>query len=514
MTTNDMHTRQVKLGLIPALVTAAVIAAPAQYVPDADHQLLGFTTSTSTGDLVVDLGTPTSIGVGGSTTVDLIAKGNVGITAAAFKAKLVSLYASVNALSWGVVGGHQTDPTDAAIYSTVTNGAAPPARFTDFGVDSYINTVGFTINGSFTPTNTAVVDPTLQDGNSWSESISPGVNLYCFAQSYHDPDTRTPNNFGTGVNYAREDLYLATKQVPSAVRQGYFTLGSDGSLTFTPASGVAAPSATTLAASSVTAGSATLNASINPNGAATTFSFQYGTNTAYGSATPVVTLPAGTTAVSTNATVTGLQAGKTYHYRVVATNSAGPASGSDLTFTTLSTITMPAATTLAASAITAGTATLNASINPNGAATTFSFRYGTNTAYGSATPVVTLAAGATAVSTNATVTGLQAGMTYHYRVVATNSAGSASGSDLTFTTVGGTPPQLGGLSFGSSSGFQFAFTGASGGSYTAWGTTNVAWPFSQWSNLGPATVTAPGQYQFTDPQATNMPRRYYRVTQP
>jgi len=399
--------------LIPALVTAAIIAAPAQYVANMDQLLLGFTTPTSTGDLVVDLGTPASIGVGGSTTVDLIAKGNVGMTAAAFKAKLVSLYGSVNATSWGVVGGHLSDPTDAAIYSTVTNGAAPPVRLGDFGVDGYIDTAGFTINGSFTPTNTAVVDPTLQNGNSWSETISPGISLYCFAQDYHDPNTKTPNNFGTGVNYAREDLYLATKQVPSAVLQGYFTLGSDGSFTFTPASGVPAPSATTLAASAVTAGTATLNASINPNGAATTFSFQYGTNTAYGSATPVVTLTAGTAAVTTNVTVTGLQAGRIYHYRVVATNSAG----------------------------------------------------------------------------------------------------SASGSDLTFTTLSATPPQLGGLSYGSS-GFQLTFSSAGGASFTAWGTTNVALPLTQWSNLGPVAVTAPGQYQFTDAHATNGLQRFYRVTQP
>ena len=184
-----------------------------------------------------------------------------------------------------------------------------------------------------------------------------------------------------------------------------------------------------------------------------------------------------------------------------------------LTFTPASGIMIPSATTLAASAISAGSATLNASINPNGASTIFSFQYGTNTAYGSATPVVTLAAGMAAVATNATVTGLQAGRTYHYRVVATNSVGSASGSDLTFTTLPVSPPQLGGLTLGSG-GFRFTFTNASGASFTAWGTTNLALPLNQWSNLGPVAVTGPGQFQFTDPQATNKPRRFYRVTQP
>ena len=176
-------------------------------------------------------------------------------------------------------------------------------------------------------------------------------------------------------------------------------------------------------------------------------------------------------------------------------------------------IAVPSATTLAATAITAGTATLNASINPSGASTTSSFQYGTNTAYGSSTPVVTLAAGTAAFSTNAMVTGLLAGKTYHYRVVATNSAGPAFGTDLTFTTLTVTPPQIGNLTVGSG-GFQFTFTNTIGASFTAWGATNVALPLNQWSNLGPVAVTGPGQYRFTDPLVTNNQRRFYRVTQP
>jgi hypothetical protein len=387
--------------------------ARAQYAANSDHLVLGFTTTTSTGDLVIDLGTPASVGVGGSTTVDLIANGNVGMTAAAFKTKLTSLYGSVNGLSWGVVGGHQLNPTNAAIYSTVTNGAAAPPKAADFGADAFIDTAGYTIDGSYTPTNTAVVDPTLQNGNSWSEIISPGSTLYAFVYDYHDPNTKTRSTFGTGLNYAREDLYLTTPQLPNSVLKGSLTLGSDGSLTFTPASGLIAPSVTTMAATSVTAGTATLNASINPNGASTTFAFQYGTNTSYGSSTPVGALASGTTAIATNAAVTGLLAGRLYHYRAVATNSAGYALGSDMTFTTL-----------AVSAPTLGSLT-----NNNGQ-------------------------------------------------------------------------------------FSFTFTATPGAWFTVWGTTNVTLPLNQWSNLGLVTVTAPGQYQYIDPYASNSPQRFYRVTQP
>ena len=501
------------------LAVATVATAQAQlpvngYAPNADQLLLGFTVGGSTGDLVINLGSPAQVGVGGSATVDLIAHNNVGQSAANLLAQFNTLYGNMNGLQWGVVGAHYRNLTDNAVYMTVPRGAPTPT----IGSAQYLSSAADTVGQGLLDfpgktVNQGVVDPSQNYGESWTEQVVLPNSVW--QKNATSPLCTTSNTFSTGgIKYQSADLYTQANGVGSPqAYKGYFTLGNDGSLTFTPASGITIPAVTTLAASAVTTSSATLNASINPNGAATTFAFQYGTNTAYGNTTPVIKLASGTTAVSTNATVTGLQAGKTYHYRVVATNSAGSASGSDLTFTTLATITMPSTTTLAASAITAGTATLNADINPNGAATTFSFQYGTNTAYGSSTPVVTLAAGTTAVSTNATVAGLLAGQTYHYRVVATNSAGFASGSDLTFTTLSATPPQLGSLSYGNS-GFQFTFSSPGGGSFTAWGASNLALPFNQWSNLGPATVVAPGQYQFIDPRATNSARRFYRVTQP
>jgi len=81
------------------------------------------------------------------------------------------------------------------------------------------------------------------------------------------------------------------------------------------------------------------------------------------------------------------------------------------------------------------------------------------------------------------------------------------------STVTVSPPQLGGLAM-SNGGFTFTFSGAPGLSFTAWGTTNLALPLSQWSNLGPVAVASPGQYQFTDPQANQKQQRFYRVTQP
>ena len=76
------------------------------------------------------------------------------------------------------------------------------------------------------------------------------------------------------------------------------------------------------------------------------------------------------------------------------------------------------------------------------------------------------------------------------------------------------PPVLTGLSSLGSGAFQFGFTNAPGASFTVYASTNLALPLNTWSNLGPVVESPAGQFQFTDPQATNSPQRFYRVTSP
>lgn len=59
--------------------------------------------------------------------------------------------------------------------------------------------------------------------------------------------------------------------------------------------------------------------------------------------------------------------------------------------------------------------------------------------------------------------------------------------------------------------FQVSFTNTPGASFSAMATTNLALPLSNWTALGGVTEGSPGQFQFTDPQATNRPQRFYRV---
>jgi hypothetical protein len=94
------------------------------------------------------------------------------------------------------------------------------------------------------------------------------------------------------------------------------------------------PTATTQAATVVDTTSATLNGLVNANGAGTTVTFEYGLTTAYGSTVTADQSPVtGSTDKAVSAGITGLTTGTTYHFRVVAQNTAGTTYGSDLTFT-------------------------------------------------------------------------------------------------------------------------------------------------------------------------------------
>jgi hypothetical protein len=198
-----------------------------------------------------------------------------------------------------------------------------------------------------------------------------------------------------------------------------------------------APTVVTGAASSVTQSSATLNATVNPNGGEVgECKFEYGTSTSYGSSAPCSPAPgSGTSPVAVSAAVGGLAANTTYHFRVVASNAGGTSKGADETFKTLPNA--PTVVTGAASSVTQSSATLNATVNPNGfEVSACSFEYGTTTAYGSSSPCApSPGSGTSPVAVSAALESLGENTTYHFRVVATGPGGTSLGSDQTFTTL-------------------------------------------------------------------------------
>jgi hypothetical protein len=84
----------------------------------------------------------------------------------------------------------------------------------------------------------------------------------------------------------------------------------------------------------VVTSSAVLKGSVNPRSLATTYYFQYGPTTAYGAQTPPVVIGSGTATVKVAQTISNLQPYTTYHFRVVASSSAGTVASKDSAFTT------------------------------------------------------------------------------------------------------------------------------------------------------------------------------------
>jgi hypothetical protein len=106
--------------------------------------------------------------------------------------------------------------------------------------------------------------------------------------------------------------------------------GGDRSFGTTP------PSVATGEAGEVHANDATLHASVNPEGLATKYYFEYGTSASYGRLMPArpESAGSGTEAVAVSATAGALTGSRTYHFRVVARNVAGTEYGEDQTFRT------------------------------------------------------------------------------------------------------------------------------------------------------------------------------------
>jgi hypothetical protein len=198
----------------------------------------------------------------------------------------------------------------------------------------------------------------------------------------------------------------------------------------------------TKSVSSVNTTSAQLNGAFNPGGGAEYY-FEYGLE-------PCATAKTACTKTTVKGpvdsftqqpaaeTITGLQAGETYYYRLVATNSDAPVGGvrgNEETFIPESSI---RTRTEEPEDVTETSAYLVGLLNPNGSATYY-FEYGTTpcteTTCGTKTPQQGPVKGENwKVVKSADLTGLAPGTTYYYRVVATSGTGTAVAEEKKFTT--------------------------------------------------------------------------------
>ena len=182
---------------------------------------------------------------------------------------------------------------------------------------------GYVVMCSTSDSFTAPVDGTPQSDDSncadgsgvmnvlqWNETytwtgLSGSTTYYFTAYSY--------NNTGAAIDYKVDGTPPTANDTTDAVP----------------------PTATTNAATSVGVTGATLNGTVNAQNDSTTVSFEYGTDTGYGTTVAAAQSPLSSSSdQSVSKAITGLTPNTTYHYRVTATNSADTTNGDDQTFTT------------------------------------------------------------------------------------------------------------------------------------------------------------------------------------
>jgi hypothetical protein len=196
----------------------------------------------------------------------------------------------------------------------------------------------------------------------------------------------------------------------------------------------------TIPATAILSNSATLNGLVTPGGLDTVVYFAFDTSTNYGSASATMDVGSGTNQEPVSIGVTGLLPGTTYHFQAMASNSLGASAGGDMTFTTLAAA--PLVVTQPATAVSSNSASLNASVTPEGAATSVYFAFGTNTSYGRTNVLNNVGCGTCGVPVSSSATGLSPGTTYHFQALASNFLGALPSGDLFFTTAAAAIPPV------------------------------------------------------------------------
>ena len=206
------------------------------------------------------------------------------------------------ALRFGYVQAYDL-PTVQGLAQTVLNSFAPALSITGPAGGATVTTSPITVTGAATDV-----------AGIASVTVNGRIATVNADGSYSVPVTLTPGTNALTAIATDNDGITTQKQVTVFFQ--------------------AVPTASTGPASDVTATTARIAGTVNPDGVATTHDVQYGATTTYGSRTAAADAGAGTGATAVSTVLTGLKPGTTYHYRVTATNASGTSDGADRTFTT------------------------------------------------------------------------------------------------------------------------------------------------------------------------------------
>jgi hypothetical protein len=176
-----------------------------------------------------------------------------------------------------------------------------------------------------------------------------------------------------------------------------------------------------------------LTGSVDPVGRSTTWWFELGPTTGYGTTTVVKDAGSGRGAVAVSESIAGLDPGSEYHVRLVARSSAGTTRGADVAFRTAG---VPVIGRSTVSAISLTRARIDADVSTSGLETSVWVELGRGGTLGTRTAAVTLPPSGGTSHVSLRVAGLAPGTRYSFSVVARNAAGTTTGPTASFGTAG------------------------------------------------------------------------------
>ena len=142
----------------------------------------------------------------------------------------------------------------------------------------------------------------------------------------------------------------------------------------------------------------------------------------------------GTGTGSYTVSMTGLTPNTTYYVRAYATNGSGTSYGNEVSFTTSQDITLPSVSTIAVTNIAQTTATGGGNVTNDGGGNVTERGICWSTTHNPTVSNSHVASGTGTGSFTANMTGLTPNTTYYVRAYAINSAGTAYGAEVSFTT--------------------------------------------------------------------------------
>ncbi len=281
--------------------------------------------------------------------------------------------------------------TDVTITSAMLNGSAN-------GHDCGLTEHGFCYGTSSGNLNNKVVAPGTADGDFLYDisSLTPGTTYYfkAYAQSI------------TGTAFSSVQSFRTLSTVPTVTTTDVSSI--------LPTSAVSGGNVTADGGATVTARGVCWSTSQNP-----TVSNSHTTD---GSGTG-----------SFSSSITGLNPNTTYYVRAYATNSEGTAYGNQVSFTTLPP-SIPTVSTTSVTGITYNAATSGGNVTADGSATVTARGVCWSTSQNPTVSTSHTTDGSGTGSFTSSITGLNPNTTYYVRAYATNSAGTAYGNQVSFTT--------------------------------------------------------------------------------